>query len=137
MASISIIKKPLWWFLMKNVVWGNVHQQSHSHMHYHLEKCNYHGEFSLLWNHHHCEVLWVFFMSRFVCIEVDHHTLWNFGGSHYSLSLKIIEKMTMRRNYVWKDLWSNLIKLWKMKGENTLASRWGAWRTYQEQGSNG
>jgi hypothetical protein len=76
-------------------------------------------------------------MSRFVCIEVDHHTLWNFGGSHYSLSLKIIEKMTMRRNYVWKDLWSNLIKLWKMKGENTLASRWGAWRTYQEQGSNG
>jgi hypothetical protein len=24
-----------------------------------------------------------------------------------------------------------------MKGENTMASRWGAWKTYQEQGSKG
>ncbi len=60
-------------------------------------------------------------MSRFVCIEVDHHTLWNFGGNHYSFSLKKTLKMTMGNNYVCRDLWSNLIKLWKMKGENTMA----------------
>jgi hypothetical protein len=45
--------------------------------------------------------------------------------------------MTMGNNYVCRDLWSNLIKLWKMKGENKMASRWGAWRTYQEKGNKG
>jgi hypothetical protein len=114
----------------------NIHQQPCDNKHYHLENHNHHGEFALQ-DCHLCEALQGFFISRFMCIEEGHHTWLSFGNNNYSFNLKRTLKITMRRNCFCRELWKNLLKLWKTTGEGIVATKWDAQKTSQEKGSKG
>jgi hypothetical protein len=101
-----------------------------------LKITNHHGEIALQ-DCHLCEALQAFFISRFMCMEEGHHTWLSFGNNNYSFNLKRTLKMTMRRNCFCRELWKNLLKLWKTRGEGIAATKWDAQKTSEEKRSKG